>query len=214
MTKLKISETKSAYEDSQVVAGYVAEHGSKPKMLEAVGAFAKTLPGEKVIDVGCGPGQDSWHFAKLGFDVVGVDFSSEMIKAAGSLDKADKPPRFMVGDMRELAELFPEDSFDGAWVCASLLHIEREEVPAVLSGLKKIVVDGGRIYIGVKGGEGEELREEDKYGPKMKRKFVYWQEDELQRVLERAGFEVVKLDEQEGGGSTWLNFYLRNKKDN
>ena len=121
--KSKFSQTKITYEDPRVVIGYVLKYGLNPKMLKAVEEFAGTLPGRRVIDVGCGPGQDSWHFAKLGFDVTGFDFSSKMIEAAKKLGKTEKPPKFIIGDMRELDKLFPKDSFDGAWVCASLIHI-------------------------------------------------------------------------------------------
>jgi len=107
----------------------------------------------------------------------------------------DSRPNFVVGDMREIGEQFPEDSFDGAWVCASLLHIEREDVPKVLAGLRKVVVDNGKIYIGLKRGEGEELKQEEKYGPKMARRFIYWQRENFEPVLENAGFEVEKVDE-------------------
>lgn len=206
------SLTKSAYEDPRVVAGYVAEQGLNPKMLEAVEKFAKTLSGRRVIDIGCGPGQDSWHFAKLGFEVMGLDYSEEMIVAAKKLDTAQNTPKFIVGDMKGLEDLFLEDSFDGAWACASLLHITRNEVPKVLRGIKKIVVNGGKVYMGFKQGAGEEIKKEDKYGPQMERRFVYWEKDQLENLFEQGGFKVVNIDAQQGGGSTWLNFYLENKK--
>ena len=129
MVENKMNQTQAAYEDADIVAGYVAEHTKNPKMHKAVEAFSKTLPGKRVVDIGCGPGQDSWHFARLGFEVTGLDFSSIMIESARALGGSENTPDFIVGDMLEIGERFPENSFDGAWVCASLLHIERNDVP-------------------------------------------------------------------------------------
>jgi SAM-dependent methyltransferase len=206
------SKTKATYENPDVVDGYVETHFENPKMLRAVEKFAKTLTGKRVVDVGCGPGHDTWHFAKLGFDATGIDLSNEMIKRAKTLRKVENPPKFIVGDMLELEEAFSENSFDGAWACASLLHIPKSKVQQVLSGLRKIVSDGGKVYIGVKKGEGEKVVAEDKYGVPMERKFTYWQEDELRSILKEAGFKVERVDTGEGGETTWLNFFLENKK--
>lgn len=212
MVKNNKNQTQTAYEDTNVVAGYLSKHGKNPKMHEAVERFAKSLPGKRVVDVGCGPGQDSWHFARLGFEATGVDFSSKMIEAAKSLNLTKNPPNFVVGDMREIGEQFPEDSFDGAWVCASLLHVEREDVPKVLIGLRKVVANNGRVYIGVKRGQGEELKRENKYGPEMARRFIYWQRENFEPIATKAGFEIDRVDEGEGNGSSWLNVYLVNRK--
>jgi len=211
-TEPNSTQTRAAYENPQVVAGYMAEHAVHPKMLKAAEAFAQTLPGKRIIDVGCGPGHDSWHFAKLGFEVTGIDLSLEMIKAAKGLGEVDNAPNFLVGDMTKLGKLFADGSFDGAWVCASLLHIPRKLVPKVLSGLKRTVVNGGKIYIGVKKGDGERLLAEEKYGMPMERLFVYWQSDDFRQVCEQAGLEVIRVEEQVGKETTWLNFYLENKK--
>lgn len=118
--------TRQAYADPKVVAGYVAEHGRNPKLVALVEHFVTLVPGRRIIDVGMGPGQDSWHFSRLGMQVTGVDFSSEMVQAAEKLDTGSNKPAFMMGDMTNLEKLFPKDSFDGAWVSASLLHIARE----------------------------------------------------------------------------------------
>lgn len=118
--------TQQAYLDPAVVAGYVAEHGKKPKLIPTLEHFAALLPGQRVLDLGMGPGQDSWHLADLGFNVVGVDFSPEMVHAAENLESSPNRPTFLEGDMTQLAKMFPENSFDGAWVSASLLHIARE----------------------------------------------------------------------------------------
>ena len=44
--------------------------------------FVKSLSGKKVLDFGCGNGRDSSFFVSVGLDVVGIDFSEELLKIA------------------------------------------------------------------------------------------------------------------------------------
>src|SRR2546421_9293811 len=61
-------------------------------------------PGERVLDVGCGPGRHALAFARRGIDVVGVDLSDDFITLARDAAGAEGlPARFEVGDVRELA---------------------------------------------------------------------------------------------------------------
>lgn len=61
-------------------------------------------PGDRVLDVGCGPGRHALSLARLGYEVVGVDISQEFVglasasAAAENLDNAT----FVVGDARDL----------------------------------------------------------------------------------------------------------------
>src|SRR2546430_3044797 len=61
-------------------------------------------PGERVLDVGCGPGRHALAFARRGIDVVGVDLSDDFITLARDAAGAEGlPVRFEVGDVREVA---------------------------------------------------------------------------------------------------------------
>jgi SAM-dependent methyltransferase len=62
-------------------------------------------PGDRVLDVGCGPGRHARALAEAGMDVVGVDISLDFLRAAG-------PGRWIRGDARRLP--FAPDSFDSA----------------------------------------------------------------------------------------------------
>lgn len=210
--------TKLAYLDPEIVSGYLEEHGKKPKLFNEVENFAKSLKGKKIIDVGCGTGHDAHHFAELGYEVTAVDYSPEMINVAKDLKDTKNPPTFEVVDMRELETKFEDNSFDGAWVSASLLHIPEADVPKVLSGLKKIIVSGGKIYIGLKEGkQGAQIVSEDKYGKPMEREFIFWEEDNFKKVAEENGLKVIKVEGGEGGKTgnqktSWLNFTLEVNK--
>ena len=137
-----------------------------------------------------------------------------MIRSAKQLQESDSPPDFQVGDMRDVGEMFDENSFDGAWVSASMLHIPEEDVPKVLQGVRKIVVDGGKVYIGLKAGQqGAKVVEEDKYGKPMEREFIFWEADNFREAAEENGLKVEKLVEDKEGKTgkeetSWLNFWL------
>ena len=206
--------TKSTYEDPKMVAGYALKHGRNPKLHDLVEYFAKTIPGKRVIDIGCGPGHDSYKFAELGFEVVGVDYSTEMIKTAKKFKTIANPPEFSVLDMRKIGDNFAMDSFDGAWISASLLHIPEVDVPKVLTGLKKIVKNGGRIYIGIKGGEqGASIIKENKYDMDLRREFIFWDKKNFSNLLKKFRFKIVEFKETSDGitgdkPTSWLNYQV------
>ncbi len=61
-------------------------------------------PGERVLDVGCGPGRHALALARRGIDVVGVDLSDDFISLARDAAAAEGlAAHFEVGDVRELA---------------------------------------------------------------------------------------------------------------
>lgn len=59
----------------------------------------------KILDLACGKGRHSIFLNKLGYDVVGVDLSSESIKNTKKFE--NKQLKFFVGDMRKVN--FPDE---------------------------------------------------------------------------------------------------------
>lgn len=81
--------------------------------------FLDKLPAKaKILDVGSGPGQFAKHMIEKGFEVVGIDFSQEMVAIA-----KNKVPSvdFHHMDMRQLD--IPDNTFDGVFSAYSLIHI-------------------------------------------------------------------------------------------
>jgi cyclopropane fatty-acyl-phospholipid synthase-like methyltransferase len=69
-------------------------------------------PGDKILDLGCGPGRHSIELAKKGFDVVGVDFSEVYLKTAKErAEDAGVNVEFICRDAREFIRM---NYFDGA----------------------------------------------------------------------------------------------------
>ena len=203
------ARTKEVYEDPAVVRAFGEANRKSLGFLEA---FAQSLPGKRLLDLGCGPGRDARHFASLGFEVTAVDYSEAMIRAAQTEAIAANAPRFSVLDMRDVGRAFPANAFDGAWVCASLLHVPAPDVPAVLAGIHTVLTAGGRVLITLKGGlPGAALVREHKHGREIEREFVFWERDPFEALLEAAGFRLLGFETDTRGTTggqptTWLRF--------
>lgn len=139
-----------------------------------------------ILDVGCGPGRDADYFATKGFRVTGVDLSEKLLEVA----RARVPQAtFCKQDFRRLR--FSKQSFDGIWACASLLHLQRNEVLPVLKKIFQLLKSGGTLFVMVKEGEGEgDVAEE--LSSHLMRHFTYFQQEGLKDLIQEAGFEIVE----------------------
>ena len=103
-------------------------------------------PGGRILDLGCGSGRDSRAFLERGYEVVAVDGSRELAKIAGAYIGQE----VIVADFREFE---PEGTFDGIWACASLLHLPKGEIAAVMRQMAAHLAEGGCFYASFKYGE-------------------------------------------------------------
>lgn len=157
--------------------------------------FLTLIPkGDKILDVGCAAGRDSFYFAENGLKVVGIDLSEELLKLAR---KRESHVDFQKQDIRKLK--FAANFFDGIWACASVLHLKREEIPEAFKQFYKLLKPNGILFISVKRGDGE-VDVVDKRVPGLGRHFTLFQQDELKSRLVEAGFIVDQI-------------YTWNKKD-
>jgi ubiquinone/menaquinone biosynthesis C-methylase UbiE len=156
-------------------------------------------PGGLVLDAGCGPGQYARALESRRLRVVGLDLSKGMLRqaqAAGTL-------RLMRADMRQLP--IASACVDGCFVCASLLHLPRTQVAQALAEFRRVLHAGGALYVSVKEGEGEEWVANQEG---QERFFAYYQLEEIDPLIQAAGFEVVDgwtSPPAEGQRHNWLN---------
>lgn len=109
-------------------------------------------PGQRVLDVGCGPGRHAYAFAERGFEVLGIDISQRFVDLA----TAGAPPgaTFQRADARNL--VFDQE-FDAAIsLCQGAFGLNRTMVDAdtpidpdtqVLSGIHRALRPGGRLAL-------------------------------------------------------------------
>lgn len=149
--------------------------------------FIDMLPGgARVLDVGCAAGRDSAILRDVGFKVVGIDLSESFLELA-----QERVPgvEFQRMDARELD--LEHDTFDGIWVHAMLLNLDRSEIPGIFRGFWKTIKSGGICLVGVKEGEGEKFIGEALVD-NMKRREIYFGKLEMENLLRDAGFEIKK----------------------
>ena len=161
--------------------------------------LGRVKTGGRILDLGCGSGRDSRAFLERGYEVVAVDGSEELAKLAGEFIGQE----VIVADFWEYE---PEGMFDGIWACASLLHLPKEEIAAVMRKLADHLAEGGCFYVSFKYGEFQ--------GERNGRYFTDMTKESFGEVLaEVAGLnimeEFVTGDVREGrGGERWLNVMM------
>lgn len=107
------------------------------------------FPGDHVLELNCGTGEDALHLARRGVSVVACDASAGMIAVAHrrkALEAAGLPVQFEVLRTENLALLRRYLSFDGAFSNFSGLNCVVDLRPVALS-LDALVKSGGRILI-------------------------------------------------------------------
>lgn len=145
----------------------------------------KLLKSRRILDLGSGGGGDSALFRKAGFDPLCLDFSPKMLKIAKG-----KGLNTVLMDIEHLG--FQDNSFDGVWAYASLLHIPHEILPSVLKNVRRILRPGGVFLASMVGGQGEDWRRSERMQNAM-RYFALWSVEDFMRELESAGFSVEEV---------------------
>jgi ubiquinone/menaquinone biosynthesis C-methylase UbiE len=177
---------------------YAEEHSDDIYLVkEQLDFFIASLKGNRVLDVGCGPGRDAKYLLENGLDVTGIDLTTRFIEIA-----SEKVPgaKFIVMDMREMD--LPDSTFDGIWSCGSFHHLPKKETKSTLLEFRRVLKKGGIVYISVKSGTGEkEVRKED-YDCRP-RLFSFYGLDEMRRLVESCGFGVVKIYKE--NKDKWIN---------
>jgi len=154
--------------------------------------------GQRILDVGCGPGWLSEFLARFGYHVTGVDISLAMIEIARerlqrvpySVDPATRLDyRFIVHDI-ETAPL--AETFDAIICYDSLHHFANEQT--VLRHLAAMLDDGGLLFIleGDKPNAGsvaeQELIDEMRQFQTLESPFGG---DYLRKILREQGFVII-----------------------
>ncbi|MEW6231808.1 MAG: methyltransferase domain-containing protein, partial [Chloroflexota bacterium] len=113
-----VAKTIKTYEET--AEDYYKTHFDINEVKNIADFFIQNLKGQKILDIGCGPGRDAKYFSEHGLKVTGADLTSNFVKMASQNVPNAK---FVQMDMRNLG--FPENTFDGIWACASFLHVPK-----------------------------------------------------------------------------------------
>lgn len=163
--------------------------------------FTEYIPeGGKILDFGCGSGRDTKYFISKGYDVDATDGSEELCKIAGEYTgiQVKQMPFEKLNEVEE---------YDGIWACASILHVEKKQLPDIIKKIAIATKKGGVVYTSFKYGEFEGIRNG--------RFFTYLTEEsfgELLRNVPELAIEKLWISADvraERGEERWLNIVLR-----
>jgi SAM-dependent methyltransferase len=172
--------------------------------------FNTYLKAGKVLEIGCGAGVEA---AILGewYDYLGIDVTPEFVEISR---QANPGLKFEVCDLFDLSKL--DETFDGFWCAATLLHIPTIEIVKALQSIRSVLSSQAIGFISVKEGEGEKLvvyEGEEEYPPRL---FKYWNRFEFSKVLRKSGFEVIEFTQKSTGSRLdsgkhefWLGFFVQ-----
>lgn len=159
--------------------------------------FMRLLPPKgKILDLGCGSGRDALAFTKAGFRVTAIDSAPEMCRLASEKTGLN----IQCQDFRDINF---QSEFDGVWACASLVHLTSDEVEAMFTRINKALKNSGVFYFSLKG--------VGSCQPDDVPEFVFYEEQEVDEIINKTGFLAPKIIEKTKGKTNpdtiWLSTF-------
>jgi SAM-dependent methyltransferase len=137
-------DTLAFYDREAVKYASHPKHDRNKRLEAFMGSLAK---GAKVLELGCGSGQDSETMIRAGFDVTPTDGSVGLAREAEK--RLGRPVRIM-----RFEDLDAQGVYDAVWASACLLHVPEGRLGDVLAKIHKALRRGGRFYASFKKGNG------------------------------------------------------------
>lgn len=156
-------------------------------------------PRSQVLDLGCGPGQDSRYLRRRGFHVVGLDLTQPFLQVARK--RSPKLP-LVQADIEHFP--FSPETFDGIWAAASLIHLPKTTLKKVLRQVRALIRPTGFLAATFLHGKGAGLLP----GQWIPGRYMCkWLKPELQEVFQQARWHIISVQtvsnrERKG---RWLN---------
>jgi SAM-dependent methyltransferase len=122
----------------------IVDYDLEETLLEALFERYAEGPIHRILDLGSGTGNHALRLASRGYEVVGVDRNEAFLAAAEAKTRSrENPPRFILGDMRDLALA---ERFD-AIICmfGAFSHLGHAEAGDALAGFLDHLEPGGLI---------------------------------------------------------------------
>lgn len=156
------------------------------------------LSGERVLDVGSGPGRDGLLLQEAGKEVTCLDASEAMIKLS-----TERGLNSTLGDFTALP--FADASFDGVWSYTAYLHVPKKDMSTALVEARRVLALRGILGLGLIEGDTEEYKN-SLGSPRL---FSYYQRGEVEALARAHNFEPVYFESFKPGSRNYLNFIFR-----
>lgn len=161
--------------------------------------------GAKILDVGSGSGRDACYFQKQGYQVTALEPSKNLGREIRKVFSGE----LVCSDIQNYR---PTERYDGIWACASLIHLQEEEVLQFFEKIDQYLNDNGIIYISGKNGLSTGKVEDGRF-------FLEFTEQMVEKILtvnKQLQLEQLWYTEDVRGrrGFRWLNVVLRLRRNN
>ena len=158
--------------------------------------------GDSILDLGCGSGRDTKYFLSKGYKVDATDGSEEICKVASDYTGINVKCLLF----NELDEI---DKYDGIWACASILHLDRDDLIDVFHRIARALKDNGILYTSFKYSEFEGMRNGRYFTDFTLESFNEFQTNIPEFIIEK---NWITSDARAGReDEKWLNLIMRKK---
>ena len=183
--------------------------GREPAIRETTLELGEVMPGQKLLDVGCGTGTLAiLAKAKAGPDgeVHGIDASPEMIEVAcRKADKAGADVRFQVGLIEDIP--FPDDQFDLVLSSFMLHHLPDDLKREGFAEIYRVLKPGGHFLTVDLGASSNSMISH------LMLLFGHWRTQgnvpELMALMEDTGFREVEAVQAKYRGLAFIRATVR-----
>lgn len=147
----------------------------------------------KILDFGCGVGDKTEYIRKKGFEVIGIDLSTQAIKFGKRTF-----PKCKLKEVKSLNTKFKSKSFDAIVAIAFLHCLNNKQIKKVIKEINKIIKDKGKIYILVMSDKDSTTKErgkkveKDTYLMKSNKIFHLFSKEELKDLFSNYRFLTIK----------------------
>ncbi|MET7395838.1 methyltransferase domain-containing protein [Dactylosporangium sp. NPDC005572] len=145
-------------------------------------------PGDRVLDVGCGPGKPGVHLARrTGAAVLGISVSERDVALAGARARAEGLADRAVFQHADATALpFEPESFDAVMLLESIVHIP--DRAQVLGQVSRVLRPGGRAVLTDFVRRGEDLEQDAETQAAVAAALWAWRAAPLVRAEDYPGF--------------------------
>lgn len=159
--------------------------------------------GAKILDVGSGSGRDACYFQKHGYQVTALEPSKNLCKEIRKVFSGE----IICSDIQNYR---PKERYDGIWACASLIHLQEEEILRFFEKIDLYLNDNGVVYVSGKNGIPTGEVEDGRF-------FLEFTEQLVEKILtvnKQLKLEQLWYTEDVSGrrGFRWMNVVLRMMK--
>lgn len=161
--------------------------------------------GAKILDVGSGSGRDACYFQKHGYQVTALEPSKNLCKEIRKVFSGE----IICSDIQNYR---PKERYDGIWACASLIHLQEEEILRFFEKIDLYLNDNGVVYVSGKNGIPTGEVEDGRFFLEFTEQLV----DKILTVNKQLKLEQLWYTGDVSGrrGFRWLNVVLRWRRNN